>query len=119
MRILIVEDNALIALDLEMQLTEMGCEVIGISVTAEAAIAKSRQEGPDLAIVDLQLADGSRGQDVAMALRTEMDIPSVIVSGSLHQVTDDEKATIRPIAMLSKPSLPGELQNAVVRCEAG
>lgn len=113
LRVLVVEDNIFIALDLEGQLDDMGHEVVGIAATATKAIEMSRQSIPDLAIVDLQLADGSRGQDVALMLRAEMDIPSIIVSGSLHQVTDEERAAILPLAMLSKPLLYGELSRAI------
>jgi CheY-like chemotaxis protein len=113
LKVLLVEDNIFIALDLEGQLNDMGHEVVGIATTATKAVEMSREFIPDLAIVDLQLADGSRGQDAALALRAEMDIPSIIASGSLHQVTDQEKAAIHPLAMLSKPLLSGELGRAI------
>lgn len=113
LKVLVVEDNIFIALDLEGQLDEMGHDVVGIAATATKAIEMARETAPDLAIVDLQLADESRGQDAALVLRAEMDIPSIIVSGSLHQVTDEERAAIRPLAMLSKPLLSGELGRAI------
>lgn len=110
LRVLIVEDNVFIALDLEAQVMDMGHAVVGLAATAKVAIETSRTTRPDVAIVDLQLADGSRGQDVALVLMEEMEIPSIIVSGSLHQVTEADKAAIRPLAMLSKPLLPEELR---------
>ncbi|MEP2681835.1 MAG: response regulator [Sulfitobacter sp.] len=113
LKVLVVEDNIFIALDLEGQLGELGHDVVGIAATASKAIQMARDSVPDLAIVDLQLADGSRGQDAALVLRREMDIPSIIVSGSLHQVTDEERAAIRPLVMLSKPLLSGELGRAI------
>ncbi|MCR8828222.1 response regulator [Pseudosulfitobacter koreensis] len=113
LKVLVIEDNIFIALDLEGQLDELGHEVVGIAATATKAIEMSREFLPDLAIVDLQLADGSRGQDAAMVLRAEMDIRCIIVSGSLHQVTDEERAAIRPLAMLSKPLLAGELGRVI------
>ncbi|SFE27348.1 CheY chemotaxis protein or a CheY-like REC (receiver) domain [Sulfitobacter brevis] len=113
LRILVVEDNVFIAFDLEAQIQDMGHVVVGIAMTASSAIEMSNQHRPDLAIVDLQLADGSRGQDAAEHLRTELEIPSIIVSGSLHHVTADERAIIQPIAMLSKPLLPNELRQVI------
>ena len=113
LKVLVIEDNIFIALDLEGQLEEMGHDVVGIAATATKAIEMALKSVPDLAIVDLQLADGSRGQDAAFVLRAEMDIPSIIVSGSMHQVTDEERAAIRPLAMLSKPLLSGELGRAI------
>jgi DNA-binding NarL/FixJ family response regulator len=113
LKVLVVEDNIFIAIDLEQQLVEMGYEVVGIAANTTKAIEMSRESTPNLAIVDLQLAEGSRGQDAALVLRAEMDIPSIIVSGSLHQVTNEERAAIRPLAMLSKPVLSGELGRAI------
>ncbi|HDZ38512.1 MAG TPA: response regulator [Marinobacter sp.] len=113
LKVLVIEDNIFIALDLEGQLEEMGHDVVGIAATATKAIEMALKSVPDLAIVDLQLADGSRGQDAAFVLRAEMDIPSIIVSGSMHQVTDEERAAIRPLVMLSKPLLSGELGRAI------
>ena len=114
-RVLIVEDNPFIALDFEMQIEGMGHTVVGIAATEAAAISTARAHRPDIAIVDLHLADGSRGQDAAATLRTDLDIPSVIVSGSLHLLTEEERAAIRPVAMLSKPLLPDELRRAIDR----
>ena len=113
LKVLVIEDNIFIALDLEGQLEEMGHDVVGIAATATKAIEMALKSVPDLAIVYLQLADGSRGQDAAFVLRAEMDIPSIIVSGSMHQVTDEERAAIRPLVMLSKPLLSGELGRAI------
>ena len=114
-RVLIIEDNALIALDLETQMEDLGCDVVGVAVTAAQAIDTARRTLPDLALVDLQLADGSRGQDAALVLRSELDVAYMILSGSLHSVTEEERLAIRPLAMLSKPVLPHELGDVVSR----
>ena len=114
-RVLIIEDNALIALDLETQMEDLGCDVVGVAVTAAQAIDTARRTLPDLALVDLQLADSSRGQDAALVLRSELDVAYMILSGSLHSVTEEERLAIRPLAMLSKPVLPHELGDVVSR----
>ena len=114
-RVLIIEDNALIALDLETQMEDLGCDVVGVAVTAAQAIDTARRTLPDLALVDLQLADGSRGQDAALVLRSELDVAYIILSGSLHSVIEEERLAIRPLAMLSKPVLPHELGDVVSR----
>lgn len=118
-RVLVIEDNAFIALDLQTQLEDLGCNVIGTAVTATQALEVARRTKPDLALVDLQLADGSRGQDAASALRTELNVACIILSGSLQSVTDEERETIRPFAMLSKPVLPHELSSVVSRYQDG
>lgn len=113
LRILIVEDNAFIALDLEGQIQDLGHEVVGIAAMADTAIEAAKTMRPDLAVLDLQLAAGTRGQDVARVLRQELEIPSILMSGSLHLVSAQEREDIRPLAMLSKPMLPHELAKAV------
>ncbi|MEL7213863.1 MAG: response regulator [Pseudomonadota bacterium] len=113
LRISIVEDNAIIALDLSGQMEDLQHEIVGIATTADKAISIAEAMQPDLAIVDLQLADGSRGQDAAIYLRTELGIPSILLSGSLHLLTDDEHLSIEPLAMLPKPMQPHELENAI------
>ncbi|MCB5198800.1 response regulator [Loktanella sp. TSTF-M6] len=113
LKFLIVEDNFLIAIDLEAQLLEMGHGVIGIATTAPAAIAMAGGAKPDVAIIDLQLAEGTRGQDAAIALWQDFGIPSIIVSGSLHQISDAEETAIHPLAMLSKPLMPDELRRVI------
>jgi two-component system, response regulator PdtaR len=68
LRILIVEDEALIALELESLLQDDGHLPIGIAATAREAMALGELE-PDLALVDVHLADGPTGIDVARRLR--------------------------------------------------
>jgi AmiR/NasT family two-component response regulator len=111
-KVLVAEDKIFIALDLEAQTVEMGHDVVGIAATASAAIEKSREIRPGIAIVDLQLADGSRGQDAALVLGEETQVPTVLVSGSRHQVTAAEGSAFGPLAMLPKPLLPDELRRA-------
>lgn len=96
-----------------MSLQDMGHDVLGIAATAMAAIAKLRETAPDLAIIDLKLADGSRGQDVGIFLSRETKTRCILLSASLHSVTDEEKALIQPVAMLAKPVLPGEVERAI------
>jgi two-component system, response regulator PdtaR len=70
LRIVIVEDEALVALEMEAHLVEVGHEVVGIADTLVEAVELVEAERPDLALVDIQLADGSNGVDVVKALRT-------------------------------------------------
>ncbi|WP_370161504.1 response regulator [Limimaricola soesokkakensis] len=115
MRILIVEDEVFIALDLEMQLMDLGHEVVGIAASKTAAVELAYAHVPDLALVDLHLAGPSSGAEAAVALRLELGIPSIILSGSLHELSEAEIAAIRPITLLGKPFSPVKLHAAV--CE--
>lgn len=68
-RILIVEDEALIAFDTEHALTEFGYEVVGTVDSVESALELIEKEKLDLALVDLGLTDGGNGVEVAAAAR--------------------------------------------------
>lgn len=109
LRILIVEDEFLIAMDLEFQVEEAGHTVVGVAATKAEAIALANAEKPDLALMDLQLAGPSSGIEAAKELRGTLNISSVLLSGSLHKVTEADIAEIAPIAMLSKPVLPNQI----------
>lgn len=109
MRMLIVEDEVFISMDLELQLTELGHEVLGIAASKDAAIETARTTKPDLALVDLHLAGPSSGLEAAKIMRAELNIPSILVSGSLHELLNDDLEKIAPVALLAKPFSPTKL----------
>jgi two-component system, response regulator PdtaR len=115
MRILIVEDNALAALDLKQQVGNAGHAVVGIATTASKAIALAGQHGTDLALMDISLADGSSGIDAAAALKEQFGIPSLFVTATLPNRPD-----VRQIGLghLSKPCRQEEVIAAIHAVEA-
>lgn len=103
LRVLIVEDDPLIALDLRMHLQDDGHEVAGWATTHREALETAEAVGADVALMDLRLADGSFGGDAARALHDECGIPSIIVSGNLDRATRERLGDLRPLAMVWKP----------------
>ena len=81
MRILIVEDEALIAMALEDQLRDAGHEVYGPAATYEKALDIAEKAPPDLAFVDMLLSDGATGARVAAQLFSTWGTLSVLTSG--------------------------------------
>ena len=63
-RILVVEDDYFVALELEHRLLDAGFDVVGIATTAEEALDKARSGNPDLAVMDIRLAGPRDGIDV-------------------------------------------------------
>lgn len=102
-RILIVEDEALIGLDLASALEDEGFETVGIARDMETALRLAAGGGIDLATMDVQLANNTNGVDAAIELRNLHAIPCVFVSGSLDQETRERAAAARPLGFLSKP----------------
>ncbi|MFT7469697.1 MAG: CheY-like chemotaxis protein, partial [Candidatus Pseudothioglobus sp.] len=78
-RILIIEDEALVARELKGRLTRMGCEVVGIAYGREA-IAMARDTQPDLLLTDIHLKGGEDGIDMAIAIQSERDVPVVFLT---------------------------------------
>jgi CheY-like chemotaxis protein len=110
-RVLIVEDEILIAMDLEMRVEGLGHEVVGTAVSEREAVEVARETSPDLVLMDLRLVGPSSGSAAALAIRRELDVPSVILSGNVHEITDAEEAAMRPFAMLSKPIVGRQLES--------
>ncbi|OLP59765.1 hypothetical protein BJF93_21865 [Xaviernesmea oryzae] len=105
LRVMIVEDEMLLALDLEDMLAEAGHTVVGqASDMAQAlSLAEAVGGGVDVAIMDINLARGSNGIETAAALRERWDIPSLFVSGNLDERTRELGASLRPIGFVGKP----------------
>ena len=113
LRVLIVEDDLLIALDAQMTLEDAGHEVVGTAVTEDEAVAMAAAHEPDLMVVDLRLADGTSGQRAAERVRERSHVAIVFASGNLDPAMRERLAPLGPVAMLSKPYSPGQLTDAV------
>ncbi|MEF2552753.1 response regulator [Aurantimonas sp. A2-1-M11] len=102
-RVLIVEDELLIAQDLQTMLEDNGYEVAGIARDF-GQVKKAIQNGHvDVAVVDVQLRRGPDGVAVAQWLRQEYDIPSLFVSGRIGDAVVTQALAARPIGFVDKP----------------
>ena len=88
MRLLIVEDEPFIAMDLEMIAAARGHEVVGVAATLDEAVDQQAQAQPEAAFVDINLLDGFTGVDVARRLARE-GVRVGFVTGNLEQVPED------------------------------
>src|SRR5919199_5910480 len=87
MRILIVEDELIIAIDLEEVLSEEGHQVAGIARGSETALGLAQRLKPDLALVDVHLVDGDTGPEIAPHLK-EMGIPVLFMTANASTLPD-------------------------------
>lgn len=104
-KVLLVEDDAIIAMDMEMSLSDAGWEVIGPAATAEAALDMIAKTRPDVAILDFNIRGGT-SEPVATHLLA-MSIPVVFLSGD-NKTT--EIAGLAHCHVLSKPVSMEEVQ---------
>ena len=111
--VLIVEDDLIIALDEEMTLLDAGYTVVGTATTEEEAVALAARFHPDVMVVDIRLADGSRGPDAVARVRQTQSVHVIFASGNLDPATRTQLQSFHPVAMISKPFLPAQLAEAV------
>ncbi|KAB7644819.1 response regulator [Polymorphobacter fuscus] len=81
MRVLIVEDEALVAMEIEGMLEIAGHDATGMADDLESAVAAAEADRPDLALVDINLARGCSGLDVAAALKAR-GVPVMFATGN-------------------------------------
>jgi two-component system, response regulator PdtaR len=89
LRILIVEDELLIALELESLLQDMGHDVVGIASSSGRAFAMAAELEPDLAFVDIHLSDGPTGIDVARRLTGGHDVTVLFMTANAKRIPED------------------------------
>ena len=109
LRILIVEDEILIAFELESLLQDAGYEPVGIAATSREALTLAQDLSPDLALVDIHLADGPTGVEVARGL-TRSGITALFMTANAKRIPDDFAGAVGVIA---KPYTERAVRNAI------
>ena len=110
LRILVVDDGAVIGMLLGEMLEEMGHTVCGIETSEADAVSATALLAPDLLIIDAFLGDGS-GVEAVKAVTRDKPVPHLFVSGDLSVV----KAAMPGSAMLHKPYNESELARGIRR----
>lgn len=102
-RVVIVEDNWIIAAEIEVTLAEAGYHVIGIAMSAEQAVQLCAADRPDVALMDIRLQGRRDGIDAAAELRDRYDIPSVFLTAHGEPETRRRAEPARPLGWIVKP----------------
>ncbi|MGL5735709.1 MAG: response regulator [Beijerinckiaceae bacterium] len=110
-RALIIEDEPLIALDIETLVTEIGHDVVGIARTASEATAMAQKHQPDIILSDIQLADGSSGIDAVNEILRSHNVPVIFITAYPERLLTGERA--EPTFLMTKPFRP-EMVKAVI-----
>lgn len=100
-RVLIIEDEPLIAMDLETIVNDMGHSVTGVAVTRDEAVALAKEEPPGLILADIQLADDSSGIDAVMDILETLQVPVIFVTAFPERLLTGERP--EPTFLISKP----------------
>lgn len=107
--VLVVEDDALIALNLQHILESCGLDVCGTAATRREAVDLAARTRPAFAMMDMRLADGSNGLDTAAELLHGWGIRSLFISGNLDEDMIRAAEPLNPLGFVGKPFSPGLL----------
>jgi DNA-binding NtrC family response regulator len=102
-RILVVEDEAVVALDVEDRLSRLGHTVVGTADTCASALALAADVRPDLVLMDIALRDGPDGIATAEQLRAELGVPVVFVTAFADTETLERAKRVSPHGYIVKP----------------
>jgi PAS domain S-box-containing protein len=102
-RILIVEDEAIVAKDIELRLKEMGYEVTGMASTGDKALAILATSPTDLVLMDINLKGKMDGIDTAILVRKTHDIPVVFLTAYADGPTFERAKLTDPFGYILKP----------------
>jgi DNA-directed RNA polymerase specialized sigma24 family protein len=109
--VLIIEDEALIALDLEALLENLGHRVVGVARTRTEAATIARSRRPGLILADIQLADGSSGLDAVNDLLNMFEVPVIFITAYPERFLTGERP--EPAFLVSKPYQPATVSALV------
>ncbi len=110
-RVLIIEDEPIIALDLENLVTELGHKVVAVAATKDDAVAKAKSERPGLVLADINLGEGGSGIDAVSEILASFDIPVIFITAYPEKLLTGERP--EPTYLIAKPFLPETVQATV------
>ena len=113
-KVLIVEDEPIVALDLHEEVEQLGCEVVGIAESAEHAMAIAEIYRPDLALMDINILGCMDGIQTAKLLRCTYRIPSIFLTSYCDDVTMKRAVQDMTYGYLTKPYKSHQLKAALM-----
>jgi two-component system, response regulator PdtaR len=117
MRVLIVEDEPIIAMDLAILVAELGHEVCATVASVAGALALAAAHNPDVVLMDIRLAQGGSGIDAARELHSQQSVRCIFLSANLDERTRMALLPYEPIDFVGKPVLPVVLERALKKAE--
>ncbi|MDH3722883.1 MAG: response regulator, partial [Desulfobacteraceae bacterium] len=112
-KIMVVEDEAVIALNLQQMLTKMGFDVIGVSYSGEEALEKARSLRPDLILMDIMIPGKLDGIAAAKIIKAELGIPVVFLTAYSEDKIIESAKQAEPYGYILKPSQDREIKATV------
>ncbi|MFA5268651.1 MAG: response regulator, partial [Methanoregula sp.] len=112
-KILVVDDEAIITMQLEERLTIMGYTVAGMAASGEDAVDKARRIRPDLVLMDIVMPGKMNGIEAGKIITKDLDIPVVFVTAYADDAIIEKAKSARPYGYIVKPFNELEIKAAI------
>jgi CheY-like chemotaxis protein len=113
-KVLVVDDEAIITMQLEERLSAMGYTVAGMAASGEEAVDKARRLRPDIVLMDIVMPGRMNGIEAAKIVTDELDIPVVFVTSYADDAIIEKAKNVRPYGYIVKPFNELEIKAAIV-----
>ncbi len=112
-RVLLVEDERIIAIDLQNRLERLGFQVLELATTGEEAISSAKQQRPDIVLMDVMLPGAVDGVAAAKTIGEDLGIPVIFLSAYSDEKTLNRAKSAGPFAYVVKPFTERELSTSI------
>ena len=113
LKILVVEDEKIIAKDIEATIKRLGHESVGIASTAEDAVKKAGEHRPGLILMDITLKGETDGIEAARVINDTFEIPVVYLTAHQDEVTIERSKSTNPYGFITKPLDDRDINSAI------
>jgi DNA-binding NarL/FixJ family response regulator len=103
LNLIIVEDEAIIALDLKLTMKRLGMQVLTVCQEADDAVRQAKELHPDMILMDIVLEGEKNGIEAAYEIREFSDVPIVFLTGNTDLLDSQTIGDIKPLEIGSKP----------------
>ena len=112
-KMLLVEDDMIIAADISIQLTKLGYEVVGIHTRAEDALKTIAGNRPDLILMDIVLSGKMNGIEAAQLVLEQHQVPVIFLTSNTDDATFQRALAAKPYAFIAKPFQKSDLERTL------
>jgi len=112
-KLLVVEDESIVAMDIKMRLQNLGYTVPAIAYSGEDAIRMAAETRPDIVLMDIMLGEGMDGVEAAEHIRQNFDIPVIYLTAYADEKTLSRAKITKPYGYILKPFEERELYSNV------
>jgi two-component system, response regulator PdtaR len=112
-RVLVVEDEWLVAVEIEAVLEDEGFEVVGVAASADEAVRLAGAHAPDIVLMDIRIRGRSDGVSAALEIRRRFGLRSLFISAHRDPATQERAQAADPLGWVTKPFSGRQLIDAI------